>query len=51
MINAAPFRYRELFEGRSRRGYSSAATDLRRGDDVHFLSEADDASLLALIWR
>jgi hypothetical protein len=49
-INAAPFRYRELFAGDHGRLFV-AATQLRHGDEVHFLSEDDYPSLLALMWR
>ena len=50
VINATPFRYRGLFEGDHGRLFV-AATGLRRGDDVHFVSEDDHPSLLALTWR
>ncbi|PYR92683.1 MAG: hypothetical protein DMF84_12130 [Acidobacteria bacterium] len=49
VINATPFRQRHLFDGDHGRLFV-AATGLRRGDDVHFLSEADQPSLLALVW-
>lgn len=50
VINASPFRYRALFDGEH--GWLFvAATELRRGDAVYFLSEDDHASLLALIWQ
>jgi len=49
-INAEPFRYQELFQG-DHGWLFVAATDLRRGDDVHFLSEADVPPLLVLMWR
>jgi hypothetical protein len=48
-INASPFRERGLFNGDH--GFLFvAATQLRRGDEVHFLTEADHLSLVALIW-
>ena len=50
VINASPFRYREPARRRPRPLFV-AATGLRRGDDVHFLSEDDHPSLLALVWR
>lgn len=50
LINAAPFRERSLFDG-DHGWLFVAATQLRRGDDVHFLSEEDHPSLLALIWQ
>ena len=49
VINAAPFRYRRIFDG-DHGWLFVAATQLRRGDDVHFLSEDDHPSLLALVW-
>ena len=50
VINATPFRHRSLFDGDHGRLFV-AATQLRRGDDVHFLSEDDHPSLLALLWQ
>jgi hypothetical protein len=51
VINSSTaFSYRSLFDG-DHGWLFVAATDLRRGDDVHFLSEADHPSLLALLWR
>ena len=50
VINAAPFRYQEIFEGDH--GWLFVdATDLRRHDEVHFLSEDDSLGLLSLTWR
>lgn len=49
-INAAPFVDRALFDGDHGRVFV-AATGLRRGDEVHFLSEDKYPSLLALTWR
>lgn len=50
VINAEPFRYRSLFDGEH--GWLFvAATQLRRVDEVHFLSEDDHPSLLALVWQ
>jgi hypothetical protein len=48
-INAAPFRGMKLFDG-DHAWLFAAATELRRGDEVHFLSEENHASLFALIW-
>jgi hypothetical protein len=48
-INAAPFRGMKLFDG-DHAWLFAAATELRRGDEVHFLSEEDHRSLIALIW-
>ena len=45
-----PFRHRSLFDG-DHGWLFAAATELRRGDDVHFLSEDEHPSLLALLWR
>jgi hypothetical protein len=50
VINATPFRERFLFDGDHGRLFV-AATEIRRGDDVHFLSEDDHPSLLALLWQ
>jgi hypothetical protein len=50
VINAEPFRYRNLFDGDHAHVFV-AATELRRGDDLRFLSEDDHPSLVALAWR
>jgi hypothetical protein len=50
VINAVPFRYRVLFDGDHPSLFVSA-TRLHRGDAVHFLSEYDHPSLLALAWN
>jgi hypothetical protein len=50
VINAAPFRERSVFNGDHGRLFV-AATEMRRGDDIHFLSEDDHPSLLALVWQ
>lgn len=50
VINAVPFVFRELFEG-DHGELLVAAADLRVGDHVVFMSEAEVASLLTLIWR
>jgi hypothetical protein len=50
VINANAFHTRTLFDGDHGRIFV-AATELRRGDEVHFLSEDDYPSLLALTWR
>jgi hypothetical protein len=50
VINAVPFQVRALFDGDHGRIFV-AATELRRGDELHFLSEDDYPSLLALTWR
>jgi hypothetical protein len=50
VINAMPFRSRGLFEGDHGRLFV-AATQLHRGDEVHFVSEDNSPMLLALVWR
>jgi hypothetical protein len=50
VINATPFRERSLFEG-DHGWLFVAATEMRRGDEVHFMSEDAHASLLALLWQ
>jgi hypothetical protein len=50
VINAAPFLHRALFNGDHGRVFVAAA-GLRRGDEVHFLSESEYPSLLTLVWR
>jgi hypothetical protein len=50
VINATPFRERSLFDG-DHGWLFATATQLRRGDDVHFMSEDAHPSLLALLWR
>lgn len=49
-INTSPFGNFTLFDG-DHGWLFAAATQLRRGDDVHFLSEDDHPSLLALLWQ
>jgi hypothetical protein len=50
VINASPLRYRQLFDGDNGR-LIVAATELRHGDEVHFLSEDEYPGLLRLMWR
>jgi hypothetical protein len=50
VINADPFRYLNLLDG-DHGAVLVAAAQMRRGDDVHFLSEDDQPSLLALAWQ
>jgi hypothetical protein len=50
VINGVPFSYRALFEG-DHAELLAAALNLRGGDHVVFMSEADVASLLELVWR
>jgi hypothetical protein len=49
VVNASPFQHRALFDGDHGRLFVTA-TELRRGDDMHFLSEQKRPSLLALLW-
>jgi hypothetical protein len=49
VINAAPFHGQNLFQGLHHRLFV-VATELRRQDEVHFLTEDDHPSLLALLW-
>jgi hypothetical protein len=50
VINADPFRFRDLFQG-DHGWLLAVATQLRRGDEVYFLSEGEYPSLLAIVWR
>jgi hypothetical protein len=50
LVNAAPFRQRELFDGDHPR-LLVAAAQIGRGDEVHFLTEEEHPSLLALTWQ
>jgi hypothetical protein len=50
LINGVPFVYRELFEG-DHGELLAAAANLRAGDQVVFMTEADVPSLLELVWR
>jgi hypothetical protein len=50
VINGSPFRYRNVFDG-DHGALFVAATELRRGDEILFLTEDDYPSLVALIWR
>jgi hypothetical protein len=50
VINGVPFVYRELLEG-DHGELLAAAAELRVGDHVVFMSEADVASLPVLVWR
>jgi hypothetical protein len=50
VINAVPFVYREIFEG-DHGPLLIAATQLRVGDHVVFMSEDDLSSLPELVWR
>jgi hypothetical protein len=49
-INATPFIDRRIFNG-DHAALLVAATQLRSGDDVHFLSESEYPPLLALVWQ
>jgi hypothetical protein len=50
MANGDPFRLRRLFDG-DHGWLLVKAAGLQGGDDVHFLSEGDYPSLLALTWQ
>jgi len=50
VVNSTPFRYHNLLEGDHAK-VLAAASGLHRGDEVHFLSEDDHPSLLALMWH
>jgi hypothetical protein len=50
VINGPPFRNRSLFDADHGRLFV-AATQLRRDDEVHFVSEDNSPMLLALVWR
>jgi hypothetical protein len=50
LVNAVPFVFRGLFDG-DHGEVLAAAASLRAGDHVVFMSEADVASLLTLVWR
>lgn len=49
VINALPFRYRVFLDGDHAR-LLALATQLRHGDEVHFMSEEEHASILTLMW-
>ncbi len=48
-INAVSFRFRQVLEG-DNAALLVAAAQLRRGDEVHFLSEEEHPSMLTLMW-
>jgi hypothetical protein len=50
VLNGTPFREMQLFRG-DHAALFIAATQLKRGDQVRFLSEDDHPSLLALAWQ
>jgi hypothetical protein len=50
VINARPFRYRDLLDGDNALLFARA-TQLGRGDSVLFLSEEEQTSILDLTWR
>jgi hypothetical protein len=49
VINGAPFQFLQFLQ-KDNPSLLVAAAQLRRGDDVHFLSEEEHASLLTLAW-
>jgi hypothetical protein len=48
-INGVPFQFRQFLEG-DNGALLVAALQLRKNDEVHFLSEAEHPSMLALMW-
>ena len=50
LINGRPFEFRSLFEG-DHSWLFVAVAQLKRGDEVHFLSEREHPSLVSLIWQ
>jgi hypothetical protein len=50
LINGDPFRYRALFDG-DHGWMLVTAAGLQRGDTVHFVTESEWPSLLAVIWQ
>ena len=50
VINAAPFLHKEILEG-DHASLFAAATQLRGGDEIRFLSEDKHPSLLTLVWE
>ena len=50
VLNATPFQFRQLLDA-DHGWLFVAATELRRTDEVHFLTEDDHPSLLNLTWR
>jgi hypothetical protein len=49
VINGVPFQFRQFLEG-DNASLLVAAVQLRRNDEVHFLSEEEHPSMLALMW-
>jgi len=49
VVNGVPFQFRRFLEG-DNAALLVAALQLRRNDEVHFLSEEEHPSLLALMW-
>jgi hypothetical protein len=49
VINGMPFRFRTFIDG-DHAELLVLAAQLRRGDEVHFLSEEEHASLITLMW-
>jgi hypothetical protein len=50
VVNASPFRFRNLFKG-DHPSLFVTVTQLHRGDEVLFLTEEEHAALLTLVWR
>jgi hypothetical protein len=49
VVNGVPFQYREFLQG-DNAALLVAAVQLRKKDEVHFLSEDEHPSMLALMW-
>lgn len=49
VVNAVPFQFRQFLEG-DNAALLVAAVQLRKKDEVHFLSEEEHPSMLALMW-
>lgn len=49
VLNWTPFRQRQLFDG-DHAWLLVAATEMTRGDEIHFLSQDDHPGLLAIAW-
>jgi hypothetical protein len=49
VVNGVPFHFRQILEG-DNAALLVAAVQLRKNDEVHFLSEEEHPSMLALMW-
>jgi hypothetical protein len=50
VVNGVPFHFRQLLQGQNA-ALLVAAMQLRKKDDVHFISEAEHPSILTLMWE